>query len=167
MRQFSRFILIAALVASPAWAQDSKAPQLTAEEAAAIAEMHALESHVGAGKREFIQQQLVLSKDQAAKFWPIYDAHQAALLGFNQRRLDNIMRYARAYKADTVDDASATAIVEEALTLEKDEAAQLERTFHKLKKVVPAVQAARYLQLENKLRAMVRFEQAAQVPVAR
>ena len=166
MRRLSRFILITALVASPAWAQDSKAPKHTAQEAAAIAEMHALESDIGTGKREFIQQQLVLSKDQAAKFWPIYDAHQAALLGFNKRRLDNIMRYARAYKAGTVDDAAATAIVEEALTLEKDEAAQMERTFHKLKKAVPAVQAARYLQLENKLRAMVRFEQAAQVPVA-
>ncbi|HSD17943.1 MAG TPA: hypothetical protein VLC71_11890 [Thermomonas sp.] len=167
MCRLSRLILIAALVATPAWAQDSKAPKQTAEEAAAIAEMHALEAEIGTGKRAFVEEQLVLSKEQAAKFWPIYDAHQSALLAFNKRRIDNIMRYARAYKADSVDDAAALSIVQEALKLEKDEAAQLERTFHKLKRAIPAVQAARYLQLENKLRAMVRFEQAAQVPVAR
>jgi hypothetical protein len=83
------------------------------------------------------------------------------------RRLDNIMKYARAYNADASDDAAATAIAEEALDIEKDEARQMDRTFRKLKKVVPAVKAVRYLQVENKLRAVVRFEQAAQVPYAR
>jgi hypothetical protein len=65
-----------------------------------------------------------------------------------------------------LDDATATAIAEEALDLEIDEAKQMEHTFHKLKKVVPAVEAVRYLQVESKLRAIVRFEQAAQVPLA-
>ncbi|QDH70444.1 hypothetical protein [Marilutibacter alkalisoli] len=56
---------------------------------------------------------------------------------------------------------------DEALDIEKDEARQMDRTFRKLRKAVPVVKAARYLQVENKLRAIVRFEQAVQVPYAR
>lgn len=164
MSALTRLSLIAALIATPAWAQDAK-DGYTADEAATVAEMHALESVVGDGKRAFIEEQLDLTLQEDAKFWPIYDAHQEALQAFNQRRLDNILKYARAYDADALDDATAIAIAEEALDLERDEAKQMEHTFHKLKRAVPAVQAARYLQVENKLRAVVRFEQAAQVPL--
>src|SRR5688500_6970905 len=117
--------------------------------------MHALETEVGAGKRAFIEEQLQLTLQEDAKFWPIYDAHQEALQAFNQRRLDNILKYARAYDTDALDDAAALAIAEEALDLERDEAKQMEHTFHKLRKAVPVIQAVRYLQVENKLRAVV------------
>jgi len=164
MSALARLSLIAVLVAAPAWAQDAK-DGYTADEADTVAEMHALEAYVGDGKRAFIEEQLDLTLQEDAKFWPIYDAHQEALQEFNQRRLDNILKYARAYDADAMDDATAIAIAEEALDIERDEAKQMEHTFHKLKRAVPAIQAARYLQVENKLRAVVRFEQAAQVPL--
>ena len=157
---------IAAAISAPAWSQETKSSGYTADEAASVAEMHALETEIGPGKRAFIEGQLILTDQQAAKFWPIYDAYQEALRAFNQRRLDNILKYARAYNADGLDDATATAIAKEALDIEKDEVVQMERTFNKLRKVVPVVEAVRYLQVENKLRAVVRFEQAAQVPLA-
>jgi hypothetical protein len=166
MFALARLSLIAALIAMPAWSQETKTSGYSADEAASFAEMHALESEIGPEKRAFIEEQLALSPQEGAKFWPIYDAYQENLRGFNQRRLDNILMYARAYNAGTFDDATATTIAEEALDLEKDEAVQMEQTFRKLKKVVPAVKAVRYLQVENKLRAIVRFEQAAQVPLA-
>ena len=166
MFPLARLSLIAALVASPAWSQE-KAPAYTPEEAASLAEMKALESEMRTGKRALIEEQLGLTTEEATKFWPIYDAHQAALSAFNKRRLDNIVVYARHYNAGSLDDATATKIAEEALSLEKDEATQMERTFHKLRKAIPAVKAVRYLQMESKLRAIVRFEQAAQVPFAR
>lgn len=159
-------LIVAALISAPAWSQEAKNPGYSADEAESVAEMHALESEIGPGKRAFIEEQLELTPEDGAKFWPIYDAYQEALRAFNQRRLDNILKYARAYNADALDDATATAIAEEALDLEIDEAKQMEHTFHKLKKVVPVVEAVRYLQVESKLRAVVRFEQAAQVPLA-
>lgn len=166
MFALARLGLIAALIAAPAWSQETKNPGYSADEAASFAEMHALESDIGPAKRAFVEEQLELTPEEGAKFWPIYDAYQEALRAFNQHRLDNILKYARAYNADAFDDATATAIAEEALGIEKDEAEQMDRTFRKLKKVVPAVKAVRYLQVENKLRAVVRFEQAAQVPLA-
>lgn len=159
-------LLATLLLASPAWSQDARTSAYTPEEAGSVAEMRALEAEVREDKRAFVEEQLSLAPEEAAKFWPVYDTHQQALSAFNKRRLDNIMEYARHYNADTLDDASATTIAEEALALEKDEALQMERTFKKLRKAIPAVKAARYLQVESKIRALVRFEQAAQVPLA-
>lgn len=166
MFALARLGLIAAFIAGPAWSQETKSSTYSADEAASVAEMHALEDEIGPGKRAFIEEQLQLTAEEGARFWPIYDAYQQALHAFNQRRLDNIMKYASAYNADAVDDATATAIAKEALDIEKDEVAQMTHAFNKLRKVVPAVKAVRYLQVENKLRAIVRFGQAAQVPLA-
>lgn len=167
MSAFARLALVATLFAAPAWSVEAKQPDYTPDEAASVAEMHALEAVIGADKRAFVEQQLQLTLEEDARFWPIYDAHQQALLEFNQRRLDNIIEYARAYNDDALDDATATKIAEEALDLERDEARQMERTFHSLKRAVPVAKAVQYLQVENKLRAIVRFEQAAQVPFIR
>lgn len=164
MLPFVRVIFVAALLAGPAWSQEAK-PGYTPAEADAVAQMHALQSQVGEGKRAFIEEQLSLTPEEATKFWPIYDAHQTALASFNQRRLDNILAYARHWNAGSLDDASAKKLGKEAFDLEKDEAVQMERTFSKLTKAIPAVKAVRYLQVESKLRAVVRFEQAAQVPL--
>jgi hypothetical protein len=50
-------------------------------------------------KQTFVEEQLALTPEQLAKFRPIYAEHQAALKRFNQRRLDNVVAYSRAYNA--------------------------------------------------------------------
>lgn len=162
MRKRLLVVLLSALMPVAAMA-NTPSPRTPAE-AEAIAQMQVLQAYVGSGKRAFIEQQLQLTPEEAEKFWPVYDAHQAALSELNRRRLDNILAYARVWNTGKVDDAAATALAKEAIAIEKQEAAQLERTFGKLKRAVPAVKAVRYLQVEAKLRAIVRFEQAAQVP---
>ncbi|MET0807363.1 MAG: hypothetical protein ABWX93_01260, partial [Pseudoxanthomonas sp.] len=112
----------------------------------------------------FIEQQLQMSPKEAQGFWPLYEDYQSRLSVFNQRRVQNIVNYAEKYNAGDMDDASATTLAEQALQLEKDEAIHMEQAFKKLRTVLPAVKAARYLQVEAKIRALVRFEQAAQVP---
>ena len=158
-------LLVIAITLAMGSVQASQAAEpKSAEEAVAIAQMQALQNQVGPGKRAFVELQLQLTAEQAGKFWPVYDAHQAALAKLNQRRIENILAYAKVWNADAMDDAKANTLATEALAIEKEEAAQLERTYKHAKKAIPAKQAVRYLQLESKLRAIIRFEQAAQVP---
>jgi len=164
MIKIARLALLTALIAAPAFAQSTVDPAQQAREVDAVKQLQALQAEIGQGKRAFVEEQLKLTAGEAAKFWPVFDEHQAALTKLNKRRLDNIIAYARVYNAGTVDDASANSLAKEALSIEKEEAAQLERTYNKLKNAVPAVKAVRYLQLEAKLRAFVRVEQAAQIP---
>jgi hypothetical protein len=176
MIKLAKLGLLAALIAGPAWAQTDPATTSAPATAAAstpeedrgeaMAEMNALQDQVREGKRELVTRQMQLSEAEAAKFWPVYDAHQEALAGFNTRRVDNILSYAKAWNAGPIDDATAEPLAKAALALEKDEAAQMEKTFDKARKAVGASKAVRYLQIESKIRALVRFQQAAEVPLA-
>lgn len=161
-------LLASVLAATLATAPPGSAQQTrTAGEAAAIAEMQSLQARVSVDKRALVAEQLSpLSEAEAAEFWPIYDAHQQALSRLNGRRMDNILAYARVWNAGSMSDSQARSLGAAALQIERDEAAQMERTWKKLKGVLPGAMAVRYLQIESKIRAIVRYAQAAQVPLA-
>jgi hypothetical protein len=53
------------------------------------------------------------------------------------------------------------------LAIEREQLKQKELYFRALSKTLPAKKVARYLQLENKINAMVRFELAANIPLVK
>ena len=165
MISIHRTLAFTVLMACALCAHAKQAAAPTPEEAEALEQLQLLQTQIGPEKRALIEQQLDLRPDQAAKFWPVYDEHQAALAGFNERRLRNIMDYARIWNTSELNDESATALAKEALSIEKDEAEQMERTFKHLKGAISPMKAVRYLQIESKLRAILRFQQAAEVPL--
>lgn len=164
MKSLASLGLLLALVAGPAFAQTAPGTEAEPDPAAAL---KALQADVGPEKRAFVEQQLGLDEAQAKAFWPVYDAHQYALAELNERRLNNIEAYAAVWNAETTDDKALSAVAAEALAIEKDEAALLARTYGKLKGKVPVATAVRYLQLENKLRALIKVELAASIPFAK
>lgn len=151
----------------PALAQSAPAAatatgQLTAEEQA---QMEQLRAQLAAGKREVVRQNLQLTDAEAARFWPIYDRYQAQLQGFNQRIADGVDAYAAAFNANSITDAQASTFGREILKLEADELKAKQRMFADVSKVLPGRKATRYLQIENKVRALVRYELAAGIPL--
>jgi Spy/CpxP family protein refolding chaperone len=165
MIKLVRCALLCVFFAGSAWAQAPAPAAATGDEL--LAEFRAVQSQLSVGKREFVAQQLQLTPEQEAKFWPVFDAHQASLKALNERRLKNIGAYADLWNAPTTDEKQALALAKEALAIEREESALMERTFNKLKRHLPAVQLIRYLQFESKLRAFVRFELATQIPFVR
>jgi len=132
-----------------------------------IQALRSKQADVGPTKQKFVEQQLALSPEQLAKFRPIYAEHQAALERFNQRRLDNVVAYSRAYNADKLGDELAHNLALEALAIEREETFELEMTYGKVRTAIPPKKAVHYLMIESKLRALVRYRQAESVPVAK
>lgn len=139
----------------------------TQEESDAIAMMQAADAQMNLRKRAVVTEQLTLSPEQATRFWPVYDAHQQALSTLNRRRLENILVYARAWSTGSVDERTASEVANEAISVEEDEAKLLKRTFRQARNVLSTAQAARYLQLEAKFRALMRYEETATVPLVK
>jgi hypothetical protein len=106
-----------------------------------------------------------LTDGEAKAFWPIYDAYQNDLKAINQRLGNAILAYADAYKAGPISNQVAEKFIDEAITID-DAEARLRRDYAaKLTKALPATQAARYLQIESKIRAAIRYELAAAIPL--
>ena len=145
-------VAVAALLVLPAAAQTE-------------ADMKILADKVRADKKAVIALNLQLTEAEAKDFWPVYDAYQADLQKINQRMLGAIKRYANAYNKGAVSDETAKKLINEAVAIE-DAEVRLKRSYvPKLEKAIPGVKLARYLQIESKIRAVVRYELATQIPL--
>jgi hypothetical protein len=54
----------------------------------------------------------------------------------------------------------------EAISVEEAEVALKKSYLEKLSGIIPATKAARYLQMENKIRAIIKFDLAGEIPLA-
>jgi len=118
-----------------------------------------------ADKKLLVAVNMNLSDAEAGKFWPVYDAYQVELGKLNKRVAVLIDAYAVAYNNDSLTDEKAKKMVSEMIAVDEAETAMKKSFAPKLYKVLPAVKVARYLQIENKIRAAVRYEIAAAVPL--
>lgn len=141
-------------IAAPAFAADAPADN-----------MQILRDKIKADKKLVVAANMGLTEDEAKKFWPVYEAYQTELVSINERLGKVILSYAKDYNADTLDDAKAKTLIDETLAVEQAEA-QLKKDFvPKLNEALPAKKVARYLQIENKIRAIGKYELAAGVPL--
>ncbi len=154
-------VALIAVLATPALSQTSNAEpaELTP------AQQEQLLKEIKADKKNLVAENLKLSEAEASRFWPIYDAYQADLAKLNERTAKLIMRYADAYNANTLTDVLALELTDEQLSIEADEAAMRKTYAGKLVEVVSATTTARYLQIESKIRAILRYELAASIPL--
>jgi dGTP triphosphohydrolase len=128
-------------------------------------DMQILLEKIKADKKLLVASNMKLSDAEAKKFWPVYDAYQAELKNLNKRVATLIQDYADAYNNDTMTDAKAKKMINEMIAIDQAEASMKKSFAPKLYKALPAVKAARYLQIENKIRAALRYELADAVPL--
>ena len=143
---------VATLLALPTIAQTTEDMQIFAQK-------------IKADKKLVVSINMQLTEDEAKGFWPVYEAYQKDLQGINKRLLGVIKNYADAYNKGPVSDQSAKELINEAIAIE-DAEVKLKRSYvSKLEKVIPGMKVARYIQIENKIRAVGKYELAAQIPL--
>lgn len=119
-----------------------------------------------ADKKLLVAQNMGLTESEAGGFWPVYDAYQQELTRLDERLGALIDRYAKEYNAGTLSDETAKELIDENLAIDEAEVRMRKAYLEKLAGVLPAKKAARYLQIESKLRALLRYQLAAGVPLA-
>ena len=146
---------LAAALSLPAYAQTKPTS----------AEMQIFAQKVRADKKLIVATAMRLSDAEAKGFWPVYDAYQKDLDAINKRLMNTIAAYAQAYKKGAVPNDLATKLIDESIAVDEAEL-NLKRSYiPKLAKVLPGAKVARYIQMENKVRAAVRFELAEAIPL--
>ena len=148
--------LALAVVAAPA--------ALAQDNAAAVAELTAMQKAARADKRALTASTLKLTDAEAKKFWPIYDALQRDLVRLNRER--NLALETLAARDRPLSDAYAKQVVNDLLSVEEQEIKALRKASNASLRALPPKKAARYLQLESKLRAVQDYEIAVAFPLA-
>jgi hypothetical protein len=150
--------ILSLLFAAPprVWAQDKPADN-----------MEVLREKIKADKKLLIASNMDLTESEAKNFWPIYDQYQKDLGKINQRMARVLDGYADDYRNKSMSDDKAKKLIDEALAIDRAEAGLKTSYAPKLGKVLPARKVMRYLQLENKIRAVVRYDLASGVPLVK
>jgi hypothetical protein len=124
--------------------------------------MNLLREKVRADKKLVVADVLDLTENEAKDFWPVYGAYQSDMIAYYDRVAKLIGDYASAYK--TMNDQTATQLLGDFLALETDHAALLNRYLPRFQGALPPRKVARFYQLENKLRAMLDYQLATEIP---
>ena len=129
--------------------------------------MQILRDKIRADKKLVVAANMELTESEAKGFWPIYDEYQKDLQKINQRMANLLDSYADDFRNKSLTDDKAKKLINEAVAIDKAEA-DLKSTYApKLSKVLPIRKVVRYLQIENKIRAVVKYDIASGVPLVR
>lgn len=122
-----------------------------------------LRANVRQDKAEIMGAVMLLSADDAAKFWPIYAEYDAELTKVNDLRVANIEEYSRTYKDMT--DEKADELIKNADQYQKMRGELLAKYYERVKQSLGAITAARFVQVEYQLLLIIDLQIAASLPI--
>ena len=129
--------------------------------------MQILREKLKADKKLVVATNMELTESEAKGFWPIYDQYQKDLDKINQGMVLMLESYADDLRGKSLTDDKARKLIDQALAIDKAEADLKSGYAPKLGKVLPAIKVMRYLQIENKIRAVIKYDIASGVPLVR
>jgi Spy/CpxP family protein refolding chaperone len=140
------------------------APLASAQDRAAdVTDMQALRDVVKTDKRAYVASVLSLTDAEAKRFWPIYDAYQRTLNETSRRRV--VALEALLFRDKAMTNMAAKNLITELMAVDDAEEKARMRIRNRLMRALPAIKAARYLQLEDKIQAVRDYDLASTIPL--
>jgi polyhydroxyalkanoate synthesis regulator phasin len=122
-----------------------------------------LRADIQADRQAVVALNLKLTEAEGATFWPVYREYRGEMAKVGDRLQKLIQDYARVY--DTATAEQAKALVDEMMAIQRADLTVKETNLPKLRKVLPEVKVARFLQIENELDAVIRLGLASDMPL--
>jgi hypothetical protein len=127
--------------------------------------MEIVRAALRADKKALVATNLQLTDAEAKAFWPVYDRYEKDLLTAHNSLYQVVQEFAIHYEKLT--DAKALELVERYLSAEEARAKVRRSYLKEISKVLPGLKVARFYQIENKIDAVVRYEMAGTIPLAK
>jgi hypothetical protein len=133
------------------------------EEANLKAYVDLIRQDVKKEKVAIVTELMVLSPEESAKFWPVYNQYDKALTALADERVALIKMYAENYGSLTGE--TATKLVMGVLDLDTKRNDLKREYFQKMGAALSPVQAARFLQIENQLEKILDLQISSSLPL--
>jgi hypothetical protein len=113
-------------------------------------------------KRAYFAQNMNLKDTQFNSFWDTYSSFETERVEIGKQRIDMLKMYVEKYT--TMTDADADVIMKKWLSLEKKEDALRTKYFNKMKKNLGAKTAAHFIQIDDYIQTVIKFEILDELP---
>ncbi len=128
-------------------------------------DINVLISQVQSDKRTVVFQAMGLTDDELKAFTPIYDEYQAEMKKQFTRAGELINAYASNY--DSMTDKAAKDLLGQILDLRDERNATVRKYAKKMGGKLPPTKVLRWVQIENKLLALLDWQAAQVIPLAK
>ena len=126
-------------------------------------EIELLRSDIKTQKVEIVKEALDLEGAKADAFWPVYRKYQLDLDKIGDKRIAMIKDYAANFTSMT--DVKAKTLVKQALDLQSQRTNLLKKYYPEFEKVLGSIEAAKLVQVENLVLALLDVLVAAELPL--
>lgn len=126
-------------------------------------EIELLRSDLKTGKVEVVKEALNLEGAKADAFWPVYRKYQLDLDKIGDKRIALIKDYAANFDSMTAEKAKT--LVKQALDLQSQRTSLLKNYYGQFEKVLGSIEAAKLVQVEHLIMALVDVQLAAEMPL--
>lgn len=123
-----------------------------------------IRSETEAERQLIIIANMTLTEQDSANFWPVYREYRSEAVEISDGIKDLVVRYAEQYQSLSGD--SAYSLVAEIFPLQIELARLKQKYLKRFRSVLSPMDAARVMQIENKIDALLLAELALEVPAA-
>ena len=158
MRNPVAILLICCFAAIPAFAQQQPNPASSEEILTSV------RADMQGSKAAILAKNLTLTAEQAAKFWPLFEAYQKEQNIILDAQLKGIQQYVDKY--ESLDDATAVALLNAHFDRDTKMNATRKKWLAEFQKVLPTKLAVRAMQIDRRLSLAQQFEMSTHIPLA-
>ncbi|HET7241642.1 MAG TPA: hypothetical protein VFI77_10790 [Gemmatimonadales bacterium] len=158
-------LLLACLTAASAQAQaPTKQASTTTEQGAKVDDViQAMRLDLQSSRADILAKNMQLTAEQAAKFWPVFNAYQKEQNVIIDDQLKDIMKYVQSY--DSLSDAGALALMQAHFTRDTKMNALRQKWLGEFQKVLPTKLAVRAMQIDRRLSLAAQTEVTSRIPL--
>ena len=136
-----------------------------AQEGAAATDAERGRQMMREGRLEIIREELHLTDEEAAGFWPLYSRYRGDIDAIQDRYAEMIAEYVKRYDNADLSDQYATELMDNFFSIKRGLLDVQEKYLPEFREVLPALKVARLYQLENKISAEIDAQLADVVPL--
>jgi hypothetical protein len=157
------FLAAALHAQTPKTASADTQQSLSNEERNTRAYMELLRTDLRKSKSQVMGEVLQLDAEDSAKFWPIYKDFEAEMTKIGDQVMSAVRTYVENY--DNLTAAVADQLASKVLSIEQQRNALKKKYYDRMKNGLGALNAMRFLQVENQLERLIDLQLSAQLPV--
>ena len=165
MRRTLPSLLALCFVATAAQAQAPAKQASTTESSEAKVDdvLKAMRLDLQSSRADIMAKNMTLTAEQAAKFWPMFDAYQKQQNVIIDEQLKDIQKYVSTY--ETLDDAGAMSLIQAHFKRDEKMNVLRQKWLGEFQKVLPTKLAVRAMQIDRRLSLAAQMETVSRIPL--
>ncbi|MGD0511804.1 MAG: hypothetical protein ABSA29_00800 [Terriglobales bacterium] len=156
--------LLVIVAATGVWAQEKKLQDpAESKELNERAYVRLLRSDLKTKKEAIIKEDMQLTPQQAAAFWPIYKNYDAEQNKLIDQKLGVFQDYAQNFM--TMNDEKADQIAQKVIALDDQRLALRKKYYQLMKSAIPTVLVVRFFHVENQIQSLMDLQIDSTLPI--